>query len=534
MWSVSTISVHDEPVASTSRTDSDDLYLGVDVGTQGSKAGLYTAAGTCVADTYAEHLFAHLRPGWVEMDPAQIEAAVVDAIARAVAAAGVDGARIKAVALSGILCGPVFVDDDWVPVRPIIPFLDVRAQDEVTWLRNDVEPIWETESANASLDTYVMATTYEWVRRHEPEVHRRIRKILSLAPYIAGRLCGLRATDAFSDPSHLSGWIIGWNAATGTVSERQLAALGIPLEHAPRIVTPSDVIGSITPETARRTGLATGTPVVAGAGDVMQSNLSAGLVAPGMATDVAGTASILTVGVAAPVPAITRVPGMLYSLGTLPGQALYWGYVKAGGLSLRWLRDEVLRRPGDDDLYRELDSLASGVAPGSDGVIFMPYLSGGNPDNPHASGTWLGMTAGTNVAVLWRSMLESIAFEYADFLDVFAANGIGVHEVLAVGGGARSGIWNQIKADVVGATWRVPSRQDGAILANAALAAFGVGAVDDLAPTVSTWVSGGASSPADPERHRAYRTVQDVRRSILAGSLRDTFAALAPLRSTAG
>lgn len=535
MWSGSTISVHDErmPATPASRPDarsSGALYLGVDVGTQGSKAGLYTVDGVCVADTYAEHLFDHLRPGWVEMDPRQIEAAVVDAIARAVALAGVDGSRIVAVALSGILCGPVFIDEHWVPVRPIIPFLDVRAQDEVAWLRNEVEPRWETESANASLDTYVMATTYEWVRRNEPDVHRRIHKILSLAPYIAGCLCGLRAADAFSDPSHLSGWIIGWDAATGRVSERQLESLRIPVEHAPRIVAPSDVIGTISPDTARRTGLAAGTPVVAGAGDVMQSNLSAGLVAPGMATDVAGTASILTVGVSGPVDAVTRVPGMLYSLGTLPGQSLYWGYVKAGGLSLRWLRDEVLRRPGDDDLYRELDALAAQVPAGSDGVLFTPYLSGGNPDNPHASGTWLGMTAGTNVATLWRSMLESIAFEYADFLDVFAANGIGVDEVLAVGGGARSAVWNQIKADVVGATWRVPSRQDGAILANAALAALGVGGIDDLASTVRQWVSGGGASTPDPARHRTYRRVQDVRRSILSGSLRDTFGAIAPLR----
>ena len=511
-----------------------DLVLGVDVGTQGSKAGLYTLDGTLVADTYAEHTFDHLRPGWVEMDPRQIEAAVVDAITRAVKASGADGSRIKAIALSGILCGPVFVDDDWVPVRPIIPFLDTRAQDEVAWLRNEVEPLWETESANASIDTYVMATTYEWVRRNEPAVHARISKILSLAPYIAGCLCGLRARDAFSDPSHLSGWIIGWNAATGRISERQLQALGIRVEQAPHIVAPSDIIGGITADIARRTGLAAGTPVVAGAGDVMQSNLSAGLVSPGMATDVAGTASILTVGVTAPVPAVTAVPGMLYSLGTLPGQALYWGYVKAGGLSLRWLRDEVLRRTGDDSLYQEMDALAAHVPAGSDGVLFTPYLSGGNPDNPHASGTWLGMTAGTNIATLWRSVLESIAFEYADFLDVFAANGIPVGEVLAVGGGARSATWNQIKADVVGSPWRVPSRQDGAILANAALAAHGIGALPDLAGAVSSWVSGGGASAPDPTRHAAYRTVQSVRRSVLSGPLRDTFAAIAPLRSGNG
>jgi xylulokinase len=509
------------------------MFVGIDVGTQGSKAGVYAADGTRLGEGYAEHAFDHLRPGWVEMDPDQVLGAALDAVAQATAQASAAGASLSGVAsiaLSGILCGPVFVDDDWNPVRPIIPFLDVRAQDELDWLRNDVEPLWITESANASLDTYAMATTYEWIRRNEPDVHARIAKIMSLAPYIAGRLGGLRAVDAFMDASHLSGWIIGWDAATGTVSEAQMDALRIPMSHCPRVVEPWDIVATLDADIARRTGLPAGTPIVAGAGDVMQSNLSAGLTDSGMATDVAGTASILTVGVDGPLPAITAVPGMLYSLGTLPGQALYWGYVKAGGLSLRWMRDQVLRRPGDDDVYRELDELAASVAAGSDGVLFAPYLSGGGPDNPAAAGTWLGMTEATDVATLWRSMLESIAFEYADFLGAFAANGVSVSEVLAVGGGASAPIWNQIKADVNGMPWRLPARQDGAILANAALAAYGVGAVDDLASTVRNWVSGGRSFDPDPTMVSAYAGIRTARNEIFDGPLRSVFERLAPLR----
>lgn len=509
------------------------VFCGIDVGTQGSKVGLYRSDGSCVAEGYAEHTFDHLRPGWVEMDPDQIVEAVVSAVAGAVGRAGVTGSEVVSIALSGILCGPVFVDDSWRPVRPLIPFLDVRASAEVAWLRDEVEPRWVTESANAALDTYVMPAVYEWVRRHEPDVCARIAKIVSLAPYVGGCLAGLSAHDAYTDPSHLSGWIIGWDAATGTVSERQMADLGIPMELAPTVVAPWDVVGFLTADMAARTGLAVGTPICAGAGDVMQSNLGAGLVRPGMATDVAGTASILTVGVTEPQPGITAVPGMLYSLATIPGQSLYWGYVKAGGMSLRWFRDEVLGRPGDDSSYAEGDRLAAAVRPGSDGVLFTPYLSGGNPDNPHASGTWLGMTAATNLGVLWRSMLEAIAFEYADFLDVFAANGAPVTEVLAVGGGARSAVWNQVKADVVGMPWRTPSRQDGAVLADAAVAAFGVGAIDDLSATVSGWVGAGDVATPDPAATEVYRRFRTVRAELLGGSLRDVFGTLAPLRTDA-
>lgn len=506
-------------------------FCGIDVGTQGSKVGIFQVDGTCLGRGYAEHHFAHLRPGWVEMDPDQIVGAVLHAISEAIVGSGCRPGDVSAIALSGILCGPVFVDSDWRPVRPIIPFLDVRASEEVTWLANEVEPRWVTESANSALDTYVMPAVYEWVRRHEPEVCARIAKILSLAPYVGGCLAGLVADDAYTDPSHLSGWIIGWDAATATVSERQLESFGIPVELAPTVHAPWDVVGGLTAAMAERCGLAPGTPICAGAGDVMQSNLGAGLIRPGMATDVAGTASILTVGVTEPSAAITAVPGMLYSLGTLPGQALYWGYVKAGGLSLRWFRDEVLGRRGDDGCYAAGDRLAASAPPGSDGVLFTPYLSGGNPDNPDAAGMFLGLTAATGLGALWRSMLEAIAFEYADFLDVFEANGSPVTEVLAIGGGAGSSLWNQIKADVVGRPWRVPSRQDGATLADAALAGTAVGALGDLAETMASWVGAGAATSPDPATHQAYRRVRAVRAELLGGPLREVFGRLAPLRS---
>lgn len=505
------------------------LFCGIDVGTQGSKVGIYDAAGVCHATGYAEHVFDNIRPGWIELDPFQIVEAVISAARQATVQIGQRANDVAAISLSGILCGPVFVDQHWVPVRPLIPFLDTRAQDELAWLRREVEPLWETESANATLDTYVMAVTYEWLRRHEPDNFARIRAILSLAPFVAGRLAGLTADDAFTDPSHLSGWIIGWTAATGQVSERQADLLGIDVARCPRVVQPTDVIGALTAEVASRIGFRPGTPICAGAGDVMQSNLSSGLTRPGRATDVAGTASILTVGVTGPLPAITAIPGMLYSLATLPGQSLYWGYVKAGGLSLRWFRDQVLDRGGDDSVYPAYDSIAAQVAPGSGGVLFSPYLSGGNPDNPHASGTWLGMTMATDGAVMWRSMLEAIGFEYADFLSAFAANGVAVSSVQAVGGGARSALWNSIKADVVGMPWRVPDRQDGAILANAALAGTGIGLLDDLASTVESWVGQGTEYAPDPERVRRYQHLRQVRSSLLSGSLRDVFAAVAQL-----
>ena len=507
-------------------------FIGIDVGTQGTKAGVYAADGTLVAHAYGEHAFTYPGPGWVEMDPAQIEEAVLGAVAQAVAEAAAQGVGVDAVAgiaLSGFVCGPVLVDAAWDPVRPIIPYLDTRALAEVAAIRR-LEPLWIEECGTDSLDTYVAPATLLWVRDHEPEVHARIAKVLSLAPYIAGRLAGLHADAAFTDPTHLSGWIIGWDAARAGFSPRQVAALGIDPAILPAVVPSTHVVGGLTAEAARRTGLRPGTPIAAGAGDIMQSNLAAGQRAVGQATDVAGTASLITVSVPGPDPVISRVPGILYSLGTLPGSSFYWGYVRAGGLSLRWFRDQVLGRPGDDALYRELDARAAAIAPGAQGVLFLPYLSGGGPEIGNAQGTWLGLAAGTDQEVLWRSLLESIAFEYAGFLRTFRERGLPIAEVLAVGGGSRSPLWNAIKADVTGIAWRVPGRQDGAVLANAALAAVASGHAPDLGALVAEWVTLGDAAQPDAERHAAYARIAAVRSRLLDAPLRTVFDEMHALR----
>lgn len=503
------------------------VTIGIDVGTQGSKAGIYSTDGTLLGQAYAGHELSYPGPGRVEMDALQIADAAVRAAAGAVreaAEAGVPASEIKGVAFSGILCGQVYVDAELNPVRPIIPFLDVRSAELAARADRELDPIWIEESGTSTLDAYAAPFPLQWVRDHEPEVYRRIKAVLSLGPFVAARFAGLSAREAFVDPTNLSGWVVGWDAQSQNFSERQFEQFGLDLSYTTRVVPSTEVIGGVSAEFAQRTGIPAGTPIVAGAGDVMQSNLSSGLLRSGQAADVAGTASILTLGVDRIEPAVSRVPGMLYSLGTVEGQSFYWGYVRAGGLSLRWFRDALSGLGSDDAAYVELDRLAAEVSAGSDGTLFLPYLSGGNPDNPHASGTWLGLNAGTDKAALWRSILESIAYEYADFLGEFANAGLPVSEVLVTGGGARSPIWNQIKADVIGVPWRVPQRGDGAILANAALAATGAGLVDSLESTVSEWLSGGTEFTPVPATHDTYATYRGVRNELLDGPLRDVFA----------
>lgn len=509
------------------------VTIGVDVGTQGSKAGVYTTDGVQVGRAYVPHTINYGGPGRAEMDPEHLVDAAFSAIREALegaVAAGVARADVAGVALSGILVGQVLLDSAGTILHPIITSLDTRAQGHAIRAGKELEPLWLTESGTSTLDAYAAPFQLQWIRDNKPDVWARVARSVSVAPYVSARLVGLRQEEMFTDPTHASGWMVGWDEATRAFSPGQFAAFGLPMDILPRIVPSDQVVGAVSREASISTGLPEGIPVIAGAGDVMQSNLASGMVEVGQSTDSAGTTSILTVGVDGIVPEVTAMPGMLYSLGTIPGQSFYWGYIRAGGLSLRWFRDQVARLSGDDAVYREFDELAADVAPGSDGVLFLPYLAGGNPDSPDASGTWLGMDSGTDTARLWRSALEAVAYEYAATLGVAQRAGVELTEVLATGGGAASGTWNQIKADVTGITWRRPHRVDGPVLANAALVNQALGESPGLASQISEWNAGGVSHLPDPATHETYRRAAAIRRDLLANPMQEVFAAVRSLR----
>ncbi|MCS5479066.1 FGGY family carbohydrate kinase [Corynebacterium sp. YIM 101645] len=509
------------------------VTIGVDVGTQGTKAGVYTTDGVQVGRAYIPHTINYRGPGLAEMDPEHLVDAAFTAIATALdeaVAAGISRSDVAGIALSGILVGQVLLDAEGTILHSLITSLDTRAQGHAIRATEELEPLWLTESGTSTLDAYAAPFQLQWIRDNQPDIWARVARSVSVAPYVAARLAGLRQEEMFTDPTHASGWMVGWDENTRTFSPGQFAAFGLPMDILPRIVPSDAVVGTVTRGASQSTGLPAGTPVIAGAGDVMQSNLASGMVEVGQSTDSAGTTSILTVGVDGIVPEVTAMPGMLYSLGTIPGQSFYWGYIRAGGLSLRWFRDQIARLDGDDSVYREFDELAAGVAPGSDGVLFLPYLAGGNPDSPDASGSWLGMDSGTDTARLWRSALEAVAYEYAATLGVAQRAGVELREVLVTGGGAASGVWNQIKADVTGIPWRRPHRVDGPVLANAALVNQGLGTSPGLAAQLAEWNAGGVSHQPDPAIHGIYRKAAAIRRDLLARPMQEVFAAVRSLR----
>jgi len=505
-------------------------YIGFDCGTLGTKVGIFTNNGETVAQAYREHKMRYPKPGWVEMEADQFYQVVTEGIRECLKKGKVNPDQVFGISCSGIICGQVPINKNWKPVGPYICYLDGRATNEAEKLQQISNPPWIEESGNAEPGPYMPPVVLKWVQNNQPDVARRTEKVVAAGPYVIGKLGNFKAKDAYIDWGHLSGWVIGFDIKKHDWSERQIEALGIPFEWLPRVVKPWHVVGELSSEQASLLGLKPGIPLIAGSGDIWQSCLGSGLTEPGMAFDVAGTASILVFTVDDKTLDKVRTKALVTAMPTFDDLYAFWGFIPAGGFSLRWYRDEIYMRPGDSNAYQELNELAEKVSPGSDFTFFFPFLQGrGTPLWPQASGTWIGLRGSANVGHLWRSIMESIAFEYRLWTAILRERGFTLNRVIGSGGGTYSRLFNQIKADILNVEYLLPERSEGAILGNALLAAYGVGDIKDLKETAKNWVKFKESFKPRKQISVFYEKMAKVREEVLNGPLQDCFNKLMKL-----
>ena len=506
-------------------------YIGYDCGTMGTKVAIYAEDSTLVAEAYRAHKIDYPKPGWAEMEPDQFLRCVTDGIKECMTTSGIDPRQVRGISCSGIICGFVPIDDTWTPTRPYLCFLDTRAKQEAAEVAAMDDKPWYDEAGNAEPGAYMPPMFMKWLLTHEPDNMSRATSVVHAGHYVMGKLGALTGADAFTDWAHASGWIIGFDARKREWSDRQFEALKIPRELIPPMRKPWDVVGELSPAGAEACGLVAGIPLVAGAGDIMQSNLGSGVIDVGMCSDVAGTASIFTFVADDFKREVTDKNVILNSMATLEDQYMYWSFIPAGGLSLRWFRDEVLMRQGDDDAFRQLDELAANVPMGSEMSLFFPYLQGrSNPAWGEASASFIGMYGSNNAGTMWRSLLESIAFEYLAFINVLRSVGVELKEVIGTGGGSKSRIWNQMKADVLAAPYTTLTRTEGAVLGNAVLAAYGVGDISDIRGTIQDWLERKDSVQPNPANTAVYQQIAERREAILNGPLREVMRELTALQ----
>lgn len=493
------------------------FYLGFDAGTQSVKVTVYDESFECVAQSSNPTTIRYPRPRWVEMDPDEYLALTVKGMRECsdiMESKGLDPHDIRAIMGDGIICGITGVDSDGDALTPFVNYLDSRTQEDADSINAMGLDIWGEETGNADASCMFPAMMARWFLSNSEEFAEHGAKFVHNAPYILMHLAGLKADDAFVDQGAMSGWGLGYDVVRKQWSEEQLSILGIDRSYMPRVVKPWDIVGYLTSEMAERTGLRAGTPVCGGAGDTMQSMLGCGVFRPGMAVDVAGTCAMFCVSTDGINERLSsHGTGLIFNSGSLDDSYFYWGFIRTGGLSLRWFKDNVSGGTSYDDL-----TAAASVKPaGCGGVTFLPYLTGGYGDMTDASGAFLNLTMDTDRATMWRAVLEAIGYDYIGVTDQYREAGVDLTHITITEGGSTNHLWDQIKADMIGSEASVMRTRGGAVMTDCVTAAYAVGDVPDLLSRLSEEVEVDVRFTPDPENTALYRSYYGMRGSVMEG-----------------
>lgn len=513
------------------------LTLGFDAGTQSVKVAIYDENNTCVAQHSEPTTLTYPHPNWVQMNAdryVQLTKNGIRACLQEIAKQGYSAHDVKAIMGDGIICGIVGINAQGKAITPYINYLDSRTMDDVEAINATENPIWAKETGNAQASPMFPAMHARWFLRNNEAFQKDGVKFVHNAPYILMRLIEAPAQDAFIDWGALSGWGLGYKIREKVWSDEQLSILGIDRSYLPRIVKPWDIMGGVSPAVAAETGLIAGTPVLAGAGDTMQSMLGAGIFGPNMGVDVAGTCAMFCVSTNGIIPALSQ-PGMglIFNSGSLPNTYFYWGFVRTGGLALRWFKDQICRGEDDPTYYRHLSTAAKDVPAGSNGVLFLPYLTGGYGEEKEASACFLNMTLDTNEATLWRSVLEAIAFDYQGLAAMYRKAGIDLTQLTVTEGGSRDDLWNQIKSNMIDTEIIRYRNAGGAVLTNAIFARWALRQKEDfdaLRAQLAAAIEENGRYQPDEKTVALYKKVAALRSRLITQHMKSSFHALTQLR----
>ena len=473
------------------------LFLGIDVSTTGAKALLIDAEGRVVSSSTTPLTLSTPYPLWSEQDPLEWWQGSAQSIRNALAQAKVDGSAVAAVGMTGQMHGLVVLDEKGEVLRPAILWNDQRtgAQCDEIRARLGFEHLIQVTGNNAL--TGFTAPKILWVQQNEPQVYSRTRHILLPKDYVRFRLTGSYAMDKADG----SGTLL-FDLKNRNWSAEVLKVLDIPAEWMPPTYEGHEITGRISPEAAALTGLAAGTPVMAGGGDQSAGAVGVGAVEPGIVALTLGTSGVVFATLEAPH---VEPQGRLHAFGhALPGTWHFMGVMLSAAGSLQWYRDTLAPGISFDDLLKPAEE----VPPGCEGLLFLPYLSGERTPHPDplARGAFVGLTIRHTQAHLTRAVLEGVAFGLLDSFELIKSAGkVAVRQVRVSGGGAKSPLWRQILADALGAELVTVNTTEGAAYGAAILAGVGAGAWKDARSACQATVKLTGSTRPQPELQSVYR-----------------------------
>jgi xylulokinase len=477
-------------------------FLGIDASTTGSKALLINERGEVIAVASSPHTLQTPRPLWSEQDPREWWGAVAASIRAVLEQARIGGEEIGAVGLTGQMHGLVLLDDEGNVLRPAILWNDQRTQKQCDEIHARVgKERFIQITGNVALTGFT-APKILWVKENEPEVYARAKHVLLPKDYIRYKLTGEYAMDKADG----AGTVL-FDLRSRHWSDEVLAALEIPRDWMPQTFEGTEFTGYVTEEAAQRTGLHIGTPVAAGGGDQAAGAVGVGAVEPGIVGLAVGTSGVVF---ATTPSALIEPEGRLHAFcHAVPGLWHFMGVMLSAAGSLQWYRDTLTPDVSFDELLREAESITAG----SEGLQFLPYLSGERTPHPDplARGAFIGLTVRHHRAHMTRAVLEGVAFGLKDSFTLIQNAGLGaITQVRASGGGAKGALWRQILASVLEAELVTVNTTEGAAYGAALLAGVGAGAWADVASAAKACIKITGSIQPKPSELNVYRAAYSI------------------------
>jgi xylulokinase len=504
-------------------------YIGIDIGTSGTKTVLFDVGGSVIASASAEYPLYQPQNGYAEQEPQDWADAAIKTLKAVMEKSGVSADDVKGIGLSGQMHGLVMLDSDNKVIRPAIIWCDQRTAAECEEITQKVGAQRLAEiTANPALTGFT-ASKILWVRNHEPENYARCAHILLPKDYVRFVLTGRYATEV-SDASGMQLLDVPKRCWSDEVLEK----LGIDRALLAEVYESPEITGTVTAEAAAKTGLSAGTPVVGGAGDNAAAALGTGVAEDGKAFTTIGTSGVVF---AHTNDILIDIKGRVHTFCcAVPGAWHVMGVTQAAGLSLKWFRDQFCgaeteaSRNMEVDPYVLMDKEAAASPVGANRLLYLPYLMGER--TPHldadARGVFFGLSAIHQKRDMIRAVMEGVTYSLRDCLEVFREMSVDISSMVACGGGGSSKLWRQMLADLFGCPIYTSSSKEGPALGAAILAMVGTGAYNSVPEACRAVVKTEKSCEPDSSASPVYEQYYQLYREIYP-KLKDQFAKLSKL-----
>ncbi|NOX55942.1 MAG: xylulokinase [Planctomycetes bacterium] len=506
------------------------VYLGIDVGTSGTKTLAMRADGTILATTTVEYPLSSPRPGWSEQNPLDWWKATVQSIRRVLRAGKVKATDVAGIGLSGQMHGSVFLDKNHEVIRPAILWNDQRTAaecDEIERRAGGRKRLIQMV-ANPALTGFT-APKILWLRRHEPRNFDRTVKVLLPKDYVRFRLTGEFATEV----SDASGTLL-LDVKKRAWCKPLLRRLELDPDLLPAVHESEEISGRLSPTAAKEVGLPAGVPVVGGGGDQAAGAVGNGIVRRGVISATMGTSGVVFAhSDQVQIDPQGRVHTFCHAV---RGKWHVMGVVLSAGGSLQWYRNKLAEAEVAEAKRRKIDpyelitAQAAEAPAGCEGLYFLPYLTGERTPHadPYARAAWIGLSLRHGRAHMIRAVMEGATYAMRDCLEIIKEMNIPVREIRLSGGGARSEFWRQMQADIYGQKVVTINAEEGPAYGVALLAAAGTGAYKNVVEACAATIQVVSETKAHPKTKRIYNRAYPIYGKLYR-SLKGDFAEIAQL-----